>query len=176
MLLRKYLIGARISRIFMNGLERIVNIELETINEFNEIEVKTLIVELMGKHSNVILVDNNNKIIAPMRYISSENAEQEIIPSRYYLLPSSNKFDFTAIKSFEEFYAKFTNISFDELAKSIVDTFTGFSLSFVQTSISKCNIKNISKEDLEKLYNYFCKILKNPSDLRFEKIYKNSQV
>ncbi len=176
MLLRKYLIGARISRIFMNGLERIVNIELETINEFNEIEVKTLIVELMGKHSNVILVDNNNKIIAPMKYISSENAEREIIPSRYYLLPSSNKFDFTAIKSFEEFYAKFTNISFDELAKSIVDTFTGFSLSFVQTSISKCNIKNISKEDLEKLYNYFCKILKNPSDLRFEKIYKNSQV
>ena len=55
MLLRKHLIGGRILDISMQGLERIVNIKIETINEFNEIEVKTLIIELMGKYSNIIL-------------------------------------------------------------------------------------------------------------------------
>ena len=42
MLLRKHLIGGRISNISMLGLERLVNIQIETINEFNEIEIKTL--------------------------------------------------------------------------------------------------------------------------------------
>ena len=51
MLLRKHLIGGRISKISMLGLERLVNIEVDTINEFNEIETKTLVIELMGKHS-----------------------------------------------------------------------------------------------------------------------------
>lgn len=47
MLLRKHLIGGKISNISMQGLERIVNIEIETINEFNEIENKTL--NLVGR-------------------------------------------------------------------------------------------------------------------------------
>ena len=57
MLLRKHLLGGKISEITMQGLERVVKISIETINEFNEIEAKTLIIELMGKHSNVILTN-----------------------------------------------------------------------------------------------------------------------
>ena len=49
MLLRKHLLGGKISEIAMQGLERVVKISIETINEFNEIETKTLIIELMGK-------------------------------------------------------------------------------------------------------------------------------
>ena len=63
MLLRKHLIGGRISKFSMLGLERLVNIEVETLNEFNEIEIKTVIVELMGKHSNIILTNSKNIII-----------------------------------------------------------------------------------------------------------------
>ena len=91
MLLRKHLIGGRILDISMQGLERIVNIQIETINEFNEIEVKTLIVELMGKHSNIILTKSNGMIIDAMRHISSTNSYREILPSRIYTLPKSNK-------------------------------------------------------------------------------------
>ena len=74
MLLRKHLIGGKISGISMQGLERIVNIEIETINEFNEIENKTLILELMGKHSNIILKNQNDIIIDAMRHIASNNS------------------------------------------------------------------------------------------------------
>ena len=108
MLLRKHLIGGKISGIFMQGLERIVNIEIETINEFNEIENKTLILELMGKHSNIILKNQNDIIIDAMRHIASNNSYREILPSRIYTLPQSNKYEFTKLTGQEEFREKLT--------------------------------------------------------------------
>ena len=176
MLLRKHLIGGKIANISMIGLERLVKIEIETINEFNEIEIKTLIVELMGKHSNIILLGANNIIIDAMRHITSENSYREILPSRAYTLPNSDKLNFIALKDFEDFNVKFLNTDLDNLAKAIVNTFTGFSLTFVQSAISKCNIINTSKNELEKLYNYFCNIIKSDSFLDFEPIYKNNKI
>lgn len=176
MLLRKHLIGGRISKISMLGLERLVNIEFETINEFNELEIKTLVIELMGKHSNIILIDPKNKIIDAMRHITSENSYREILPSRIYTLPNSDKFDFTAINNFEEFYLKFATVPLEDLSKAIVNTFTGFSQSFVQSAISKCDITQISKEQLEQLYIYFCNIINNITNLSFEPIYKNAKI
>ena len=108
MLLRKYLIGGRISNISMSGLERIVNIDIEIINEFNEIETRTLVIELMGKHSNIILKNSSNKIIDAIRHITSENSYREILPSRLYVLPNSDKLDFTTFNKFEHFYLKFS--------------------------------------------------------------------
>ena len=174
MLLRKHLIGGRISNISMLGLERIVNIEIETINEFNEIETKTLIVELMGRHSNLVLINNKNAIIDSMRHINLEASYREILPSRNYTLPNSDKFDFLSLNSFEDFYSKLTNTTLTDLSKLIVNTFTGFSLSFVESSIAKCDINSTSKNELEKLYEYFCTIIKKDSPLAFEVIYKNN--
>ena len=176
MLLRKHLIGGRITNISMIGLERLINIEIETINEFNEIETKTLIVELMGKHSNIILLGLNNTIIDAMRHITSEHSYREILPSRAYTLPNSDKFDFMALKDFEDFYLKFVDTNLDDLGKSIVNTFTGFSLSFAQSAISKCGITSVSKNELEKIYNHFCDIIKKDTVLDFEPIYKNDKI
>lgn len=176
MLLRKHLIGGRIANISMIGLERLINIEIETINEFNEIENKTLIIELMGKHSNIILLGANNTIIDAMRHITSENSYRKILPSQTYTLPTSDKFDFIALKDFEDFYVKFANTDLDDLDKAIVNAFTGFSLSFVQSAFNKCGITSASKGELEKIYNYFCDIIKNNSILDFEPIYKNDKI
>jgi len=170
MLLRKHLIGGRISNISMLGLERLINIEIETLNEFNEIEIKTLIVELMGKHSNIILTNNKNIIIDAMRHISTESSYREILPSRVYTLPNSDKFDFTALENSEEFHSKFANTNLDDLAKEISNTFTGFSLSFTQSVINKCN------GDLHKIYNYISDIVNETKFLEFEPIYKNDKM
>ena len=177
MLLRKHLINARLSRIYMFGLERIVNLEFETINEFNEIETKTLILEIMGKHSNIILINQNNVIIdAKRRTDSNKNSYRDILPSHLYTLPKSEKFDFTQLSNFEEFYAKIYNSELC-LCKSIVNSFTGFSTSFVNYSIGKCGnlTMSSSKEELIKLYTYFCNII-NSTDLVFENIYKNNVI
>lgn len=169
MLLRKHLIGGRISNISMLGLERLVRINIETLNEFNEIEIKTLIVELMGKHSNIILINQNNIIIDGMRHTdSNNNSYRDILPSHLYTLPISDKFDFTSLKNFDDFYSKLSNIELD-LPKSICNAFTGFSLSFVKSVIQDCQIQNTSKEELNRLYIYFCDII-NSSNLDFKKI------
>lgn len=168
MLLRKYLIGGRISNISMLGLERLVKIEIETINEFNEIEIKTLIVELMGKHSNIILVNKDNIIIDAMRHTDSlSNSSRDIFPSEGYVLPPSNKFDFTKINNFDEFYSKL-DIQNQNLAKAISNAFTGFSLSFVQNSIDECNVTSTSKNDIKKVYEYICNIINQPQNLDFK--------
>ena len=168
MLLRKYLIGGRISKISMLGLERLVQIEIETINEFNEIEIKTLIVELMGRHSNIILIKNDNTIIDAMRHISmGDNSYRDIIPSRNYTLPTNDKIEITTIKDFEEFYSKLDK---EDLVKSIANTYTGISQAFIKNAIEEVGVETNNKEDIEKLYNYIKQILDNIENLKFKKI------
>lgn len=160
MLLRKHLIGGKISNISMQGLERIVNIEIETINEFNEIENKTLILELMGKHSNIILKNQNDIIIDAMRHIASNNSYREILPSRIYTLPQSNKYEFTKLSWPEEFGEKLEIDSTEnDYAKKLSNTFTGISLSFAKSAVEQ--------RELPEIYNYINEII-NSEKLKFE--------
>ncbi len=160
MLLRKHLIGGKISGIFMQGLERIVNIEIETINEFSEIENKTLILELMGKHSNIILKNQNDIIIDAMRHIASNNSYREILPSRIYTLPQSNKYEFTKLSGPEEFGEKLEIDSTEnDYAKKLSNTFTGISLSFAKSAVEQ--------RELPEIYNYINEII-NSEKLKFE--------
>ena len=175
MLLRKHLLGGRISNISMLGLERLVKIEIETINEFNEIEEKTLIVELMGKHSNIILINQAEKIIDAMRRIDSKNSYREILPSRIYILPKSEKADLLKIKDSNEFEEKLNldnnnledGISKD-VSKVIANTFTGISYTFAKSAIMGRN--------LQEAYQYICKIIEAKEKLEFEFIYKGEKV
>lgn len=160
MLLRKHLIGGKISGISMQGLERIVNIEIETINEFNEIENKTLILELMGKHSNIILKNQNDIIIDAMRHIASNNSYRELLPSRIYTLPQSNKYEFTKLSGPEEFDEKLEIDSTEnDYAKKLSNTFTGISLSFAKSAVEQ--------RELPEIYNYINEII-NSEKLKFE--------
>lgn len=176
MLLRKHLLGGRISDISMSGLERLVKIEIETINEFNEIEVKTLIVELMGKHSNIILINQAGKIIDAMRRIDSKNSYREILPSRIYILPKSEKADLLKIKDFNEFEEKIQSIIVDnsseeicteDVGKAIANTFTGISYTFAKSAIQG--------RDLQEAYQYICKIIEAKENLEFKLIYKGEK-
>lgn len=177
MLLRKHLLGGRISGISMLGLERLVKIEIETINEFNEIEVKTLIVELMGKHSNVILINQQEKIIDSMRHIDSKNSYREILPSRIYILPKSEKVDFTKIKDFKEFEEKVKNSEClidvnnrqaDNVGKAIANTFTGISYTFARSAVQD--------KELMQTYQYICQVVEGKVNLEFKPIYKGEKI
>ena len=63
MLLRKHIANGRIVSVSQPGLERIVRIEIEHLDEMGDLKRKFLIVELMGKHSNIIFCDDENKIL-----------------------------------------------------------------------------------------------------------------
>ncbi|HOM02126.1 MAG TPA: NFACT RNA binding domain-containing protein [Acetivibrio sp.] len=90
MLLRKHLSGGRITQIEFHDFERVVTIHIETINELGDLTLKKLVVEIMGKHSNIILVNNENKIIDSIKHVDSDISRvREVMPARPYTLPPS---------------------------------------------------------------------------------------
>ena len=177
MLLRKHLIGGKISTIEMYGLERLVKINIETINEFNEIEIKSLIIELMGKHSNIILINDKNIIIDSLRHIfATDTIYRDILPSRTYSFPTSEKLDYTKISDIYSIFQDNLNLSVEKFSKLFVNTFNGFSLLFVKSALEKCNITTINKENLLKLQKYINNILTFPNNLYFTEVYKNNKL
>ena len=177
MLLRKHLISGKISTIEMYGLERLVKINIETINEFNEIEIKSLIIELMGKHSNIILINDKNIIIDSLRHIwATDTIYRDILPSRTYSFPTSEKLDYTKISYIYSIFQDNLNLSVEEFSKLFANTFNGFSLSFIKSALEKCNITTINKENLLKLQKYINNILTFPNNLYFTEVYKNNKL
>lgn len=170
MLLRKHVIGFKIKNIYTIDLERIVFIDLENNENPNKPIYKKLIVELMGKHSNIILCNENNIIIDSIRHTSvEEHSNRDIYPTARYFFPETQKYSFLNLKNFEDFYAKIEpklteyivnqslnidnlNISNFDIDKIISNTFNGISTSFVQNVIKQLNITDISKEALEIIY------------------------
>lgn len=165
MILRKHLIGARIKNISMNGLERIITIGFQCYNELNDLTEKKLIIELMGKHSNIILTNESNTIIDSLRHLdSSTGSIRDIMPARKYIEPTTNKLDIYSISNFEEFY-NYTK-SMDALDTGISNLFTGISKSFITCAISILQIDNtVNLNNLQILYNYILKVLDNIPNL-----------
>ena len=94
MLLRKHILGYKIKKIYMKDLERIVFIELENSENPNKPINKTLIIELMGKHSNIILTNNSGIIIDSLRHTSTEeNSKRDIYPTAKYIMPDASNYN-----------------------------------------------------------------------------------
>lgn len=162
----------KIKSISNYDLERVVTIELEGYNELNDLITKKLVIELMGKHGNIILLNENNIIIDSIRHLDTfSNSNRDIMPAHEYTFPLSDKISFIDITTFEEFYniiSSKTGTSIDIIS----NTFTGISNTFLHYLIEKLDItkENMEKSDLEKLYLYIKEILK-ASSLSF-KTYK----
>lgn len=92
MLLRKHLQNARITAISQPGLERVIHLHLEHLNELGDVCQKKLIVEIMGKHSNIIFCDDKNMIIDSIKHISGiVSSVREVLPGRPYFLPQTQE-------------------------------------------------------------------------------------
>lgn len=90
MLLRKHLQNARITAITQPGLERVIHLHLEHLNELGDLCQKKLIVEIMGKHSNIIFCDDQEHIIDSIKHISGMvSSVREVLPGRTYFLPQT---------------------------------------------------------------------------------------
>jgi len=88
MLLRKHLSGGRILSFQFNDYERIVGIVIESVNELGDVSLKKLIIEIMGRHSNIILVNEQDKIIDSIKHVDEDVSRvREVMPARPYVLP-----------------------------------------------------------------------------------------
>ncbi|MBR5315156.1 MAG: NFACT family protein, partial [Firmicutes bacterium] len=102
MLMRKHLQGGRIVSIEQKDAERIIEISLETLNELGFTVSKKLIFEIMGKHSNIILVDmTTGKVIDSIKRVSIDvNRARQILPGiEYTYPPAQDKISFKEIEA-----------------------------------------------------------------------------
>ena len=90
MLLRKYVGNGRITAISQPGLERILFFDIEHLNELGDLCRKRLIVEIMGKHSNIIFCDDKDKILDSIKHVSAQmSSVREVLPGRTYFIPDT---------------------------------------------------------------------------------------
>lgn len=90
MLLRKHLNSARILKITQPGLERIINIKIEHLDEMGDLCTKYLIIEIMGKHSNIIFCEEDLTIVDSIKRISGfVSSVREVLPGRTYFIPQT---------------------------------------------------------------------------------------
>ena len=92
MLLRKHLSSARFLSITQPSLERVIRFELEHLNELGDLCRKYLIIEIMGKHSNIIFCDEDYKILDSIKHVSSHmSSVREVLPGRQYFIPQTQE-------------------------------------------------------------------------------------
>lgn len=127
MLLRKHIGSARIVSITQPGLERVIRFELEHLNELGDPCRKYLIVELMGKHSNIIFCDETDRILDSIKHVSSHmSSVREVLPGRNYFIPhTQDKYDPLTITE-DEFYQTVCRKPLP-VAKALYTTLTGLS-------------------------------------------------
>ena len=90
MLLRKHLVGARVADIIQPPLERLVRMELDITDDFGQPGKRTLVLEAMGRRSNLILLDGEGRVIDCMRRVDADmSAARQVLPGLYYEPPAA---------------------------------------------------------------------------------------
>ena len=165
MVLRKHLTGGTIRRIYSTGLERIVFIDVDVYNELNDLITKTLVVELMGKHSNIILLNSEHTVIDSLRHLNKfDNSNRDIFPGSKYLNIESAKKDFLAVKTFDEFYRD-VSIDSENLPSTLSKVYNGFGKKNVSYLLETLNIPTaVSTNNLKEVYSYLKDLFANMPD------------
>lgn len=161
MLLRKHISNGRIVDIYQPKLERIIHFTIEHLDELGDLCRKDLIVEIMGKHSNIIFCNEDGMIIDSIKHVSAQmSSVREVLPGRDYFVPDTmEKSDPLSVA--ESDFIQLVTGKPVPLAKALYTSFTGVSpvaaeeicaLSGVDSSVTP---KELSEDILKHLYNQF---------------------
>jgi len=165
MLLRKHILNGRIISITQPSLERIIRFEIEHMDEMGDLRRKTLVVELMGKYSNIIFVDENEMIIDSIKHINAfTSSVREVLPGREYFVPNTvGKLDPCKITQDEFINALKTKPC--PISKALYSSFTGISSVIAEELCFRAGVESavstdgIEESDLCKLYSCFVKMM-----------------
>ena len=127
MLLRKHIGNGRITSISQPRLERIISLHIEHLNELGDLCEKKLIIEIMGKHSNIIFCDDKDMILDSIKHVSAQmSSVREVLPGRTYFIPDTmEKSDPLSVNE-KEFLDTLKEKPVS-LGKAIYTSFTGIS-------------------------------------------------
>ena len=140
MLLRKHLQNGRITEISQPGLERIVHIGVEHLDEMGDLCHKTLVIEIMGKHSNIIFCNEENIIIDSIKHVSAAvSSVREVLPGKpYFVAQTQEKLD--ALSTDETGFRSALATKPQSVYKAIYGSFTGISPILAQELCHRADV------------------------------------
>ncbi len=140
MLLRKHLQNGRITEITQPGLERIVRITVEHLDEMGDLRSRTLVIEIMGKHSNIIFCGEDNVIIDSIKHISAAvSSLREVLPGKpYFVADTQHKQD--ALQTDESAFRTALAAKPAPVYKALYGSFTGISPVLAQELCHRAGI------------------------------------
>ena len=176
MLLRKHISNGRITGITQPGLERIIRFEIEHLDELGDLRQKEMIVEIMGKHSNIIFCDEHQKIIDSIKHVSAQmSSVREVLPGRDYFIPDTlEKEDPLSIT--EAHFSDHLRKKPLPLSKALYNSFTGISPVVAEEICTLSNLpselspKDLSEDLMHHLYTQFSIFLDPVREGRFSPV------
>ena len=128
MVLRKHIANGRITKIYQPGMERIINFEIEHLNEMGDLCHKVLIIELMGKYSNIIFTDSDGTIIDSAKRIpASVSSVREVLPGRAYTIPATQEDKYNPLTVDSKQFVDIISTKPLTVSKAIYSSFSGIS-------------------------------------------------
>lgn len=161
MLLRKHLQNGRILSVEQPGLERVLRITVEHRNEMGDLCTHVLVVEIMGKHSNIIFLDDSDTIVDSIRHISSMvSSVREVLPGRPWFIPDTQSKKDPLTETREGFLSVLEG-GHTETPKLLVRSYTGFSTVIAQELCDRADLSQdrstalLTAEEKEALWTRF---------------------
>lgn len=172
MLLRKHITNGRIVDIVQPELERVIELHIHAPNQIGDTVLNKLIIEMMGKHSNIIFVDQNNKILDAIKHITHEISRiREVLPGGEYFLPPTEKIN-PLDETFEGFCKTFKDIAPDLLPKRFINRYIGFSTLISNEILYRYSLRNEFAEevDIALLWEHFSRLIKDINESKFSPV------
>ena len=128
MVLRKHIANGKIVSITQPHMERIIRMDIEHLDEMGDFCKKSLIIELMGKHSNIIFCKEDGTIIDSIKHISSLTSSlREVLPGRMYEIPATQNQKHNPLTTSTSEFTDIISHCSDTLGKAVYGSFTGIS-------------------------------------------------
>ncbi|MDF1616988.1 Rqc2 family fibronectin-binding protein [Petrocella sp. FN5] len=161
MLLRKHLIGGLILSITQPNFERIVVIEIQNLDEMGETCYRKLIIEVMGRHSNIILTDEQDMILDSIKRIGAQvSSVREVFPNRPYVFPpNQGKANPLSIRDFDAFLQIIRGQ--EALQQALYKNITGFSPQMAEEICFRAGLNgstvvdDLNLEQIQSVYDVY---------------------
>ena len=173
MLLRKHIANGRIVGISQPSLERIIRFEIEHLDELGDLCRKSLIVEIMGKHINIIFCNEKGMIIDSIKHVSAQmSSVREVLPGREYFIPDTMKKENPLGIPEENFTQELLSKPMP-VGKAIYNSFTGISpvvaeeICYLAGIDSSVPASEMSGDLLAHLYRQFTYFMEQVTESKF---------
>ena len=140
MLLRKHIGSGKIISVTQPSLERVICFEIDHLNELGDLCHKKLMIEIMGKHSNIIFCDDTNKIIDSIKHVPAHiSSVREVLPGRMYFIPETQEKKNPKLATMDEFVEAISGKPMN-VAKAISASYTGISYGMAEEIAYRASI------------------------------------